>query len=177
MNRRGIRVTSVLVMAGLLIFAIYYPYKFFFQMIPLDFSGPTGWQEIYMVDDDVLVPLAARTAHFIKWIPSVLFTELMVVMALYLVHLIYRGVYFCDRTARALQWVGGLGALAALATLLSISFEAWMLTRFNAEHVAPIKFQFDSGEMGVLLAGLGVFMLGWVFRVAMFKDKENREII
>ena len=52
-----------------------------------------------------------------------------------------------------------------------------MLTAYNAEQRAPVKLFIESGEMGVLFAGLGLFLFGHVLMVTVLMDRENKEII
>ena len=175
-NRSHIWIARAL-LAGLIAFGAYYPYTFLRTMIPLAFSGPESWQFLWIVDDTALAPLGARLFHFSMWVPTVLATQGMILAAIWLVGLLLRGIYFETRTVRALQWVGGLAAVAGATALVSMSFEAWVLTAYNSGERAPIRFHFESGEIGVLLTGLGLFLLGWVLRVTVIMRRENQEIV
>ncbi len=162
---------------GVLIFALYYPYMFLTWMWKFDFSGPTSWQFLYIVDDDAEVPFAPRLFHFLMWLPSAIATQVSLVAALYLIWRVLRHAYFEMGTVTALQVAGIAAAIGAACNLIAASFEGWLLTRFNAEETLPIQFRLDSGETGVLLTGIGLFLLGWVVRLATIKRTENSEMI
>ncbi len=162
---------------GVLSFAIYYPYKFFNWMSVLNFSGPTGWHVLYFVEKTVEVPLATRIAHVFMWLPSVIATQVSLLAALYLIWQVMTQAYFEMRTVTALQVAGTAAAIGASLNLFVGGFDGWFLTRFNAGEKIPISFRLDSGESGVFLTGIGLFLLGWVVRLAMLKRTENSEMI
>ncbi len=165
-------------MVGMAVFAIYYPYKLITAFAAFHFSGPTSWQSHWMVDNTVLVPLWGRLVQVGLWVPTILSTQLMIFLIIYLVWLVEREVLFEKRTVRALKWVGGLAALAGATALVAIAFDAWWLTSWNTELPnRPIHVRFDSGEMGVLLCGLGLLLLGHILDIAVLKHRENEEII
>jgi hypothetical protein len=162
---------------GVLIFAIYYPYKFFSWMWVLDFSGPSGWQVLYFVEEGVEVPAYDRALHFAMWLPSVTATQISLLAALFLIWRVLKQDYFEVQTITALQVAGIAAAIGATFNLLIGSIDGWFLTRFNSDEKFSIQFRFESGEMGVLLTGIGLFLLGWVIRLALLKRTENSEII
>lgn len=162
---------------GLGVFAVYYPYFFFSTAWPYAFAGPESWQAYWLVEDDVLVPFAARAGQFVMWLPTVLATQGMILAAMWLVLLLLRGIYFEVRTVRALKWVGALAALAGSTSLIGQAFNPWVLTLFNSDKRLPVRFHFDSGEIGVLLVGLGLFLLGHVLHVTVILNRENKEFV
>lgn len=166
-----------LLLAGLVVFALFYPYRFFGWAIPFAFSGPEGWQSHWLVEDHVRVPFGVRLGHFLMWMPTVLATQAMIFAAIWFTVLILRGALFERRTVLALQWVGLCAALTSATALAALPFDGWILTRYNTDHVRGIRFYFDSGEIGVLLVGLGVFLLGRVLMVTVILDRENREFV
>lgn len=175
-DRSHIWITRALAL-GLFAFAIYYPYKFLATMVPFDFGGPEAWQNHWMIDPDAPITAAWQALHFFIWVPSVLATEAMLLAALWLTVLLMRGVTFDGRVVRMMQAIGLLAVLAAALWLAAAPFDSWMLTAFNAENVRPIRFLFDSGEIGLGIAGLGVFLLARVLHVTVLLDRENQEMI
>lgn len=166
------------VMLGLAVFAIYYPYRLLTWFVPFAFSGDASWQQHWMVDDTALVPFWGRLAQFSLWLPTIIATQVMILLALYLVWLIHKEVLFERRTVNALKWVGGSAAIAGFFALVAITFDAWMITGWNTELPnRPIHVHLESGEMGVLLCGLGLFLFGYVMEVAVLKKRENEGII
>jgi len=166
-----------LFLVGLAVFAFYYPYMFFTTGWPYAFAGPESWQGYWIVEDDVLVPFPARLGQFLMWLPTVLATQGMTLVSMWLVILLIRGIYFEPRTVRALQWVGALAALAGATSLIAQTFNPWLLTLYNADKHWPIRFHFDSGEIGVLLVGLGLFLLGRVLHLTVLLNRENKEFV
>ena len=168
---------AVGVLVGLIVFAIYYPYRLFSSFVPFAFSGDASWRSHFVVENSVLAPFSARLIQFLMWMPTVIASQMMILCAIYLVVLILRGVYFERRTVRALQAVGLCAAVAGATYLGALAFDGWWLTQFNVDNRLPIRFHFDSGETGVLLSGLGLFLLGWVLDIAVFKATENKEFV
>ena len=163
---------------GLVVFAAYYPYKLLTTFVPFAFSGAASWQPHWMVDDAALVPFWGRLAQFGLWVPTMVATQIMILLAIYLVWLFQREVLFEHTTIRVLKWLGSSAALAAVFALIAFAFDAWWLTSWNTELPRrAIQFHFESGEMGVLLCGLGLFLLGHVLEIAAFKQNENEDII
>lgn len=177
MNRSSISIFAWLALGGMAVFAIYYPYKFVTGLASIDFTGPTTWQMFYIVEDGIQVPLSARIGHFLAWVPTALATQVSIVASMLMVWRVIQQSYLHNGTIKILQWAGGAAAVAAFTALVAASLEAWMLTRFNTDNQFPVQLRIESGEMGVLLAGIGVFMLGWVIRIALDLDGENREIV
>ena len=164
--------------AGLAVFAVYYPYMLLSSFAPFAFSGPEPWQHHWLVDDAVVVPFWGRAAHFALWMPTVIATQAMILAALRLVWLVERDVLFEHRTVRALKWVGACAATAAVSGLAAMALDGWWLTSWNVEKARlPVRVHLESGEMGVLLCGLGLFLLARVLDVAVLKRTENEAII
>ena len=177
MRETHVKLLAAISFVGVLVFALYYPYKFFYEMWSLNFVGPKGWQVFYFVEDDVEVPFWARLGHFTMWLPSFIATQTSLLAALYLIWRVYRQIYFEMQTITALQIAGIGAAVGAACNLIAGSFDGWLLTRFNSDENFPISFRLESGEMGVLLTGIGLFLLAWVTRLALLKRVENSEMI
>lgn len=177
MRETHVKLLAAISFVGVLVFALYYPYRFFNWMWVLDFSGPKGWQVLYFVENDVEVPFLTRLAHFVMWLPSLIATQISLLAALYLIWRVYRQIVFEMQTITALQIAGIAAAVGAACNLLAGSFDGWLLTRFNSDENFPIRFRLESGEMGVLLTGIGLFLLAWVTRLALMKRTENSEMI
>ena len=164
-------------LVGLALFAVVYPALFLHQMIPFSFSGPSSWGLHWAVEDTAEVPLWARVVYFASWMPAIVATEVFIGAAIWLVILILRGVYFTRATVRALQWVGAAAAVSGVSILAAGSLALWQLTAFNSAERIPIRLWIESGEMGVLFDGLGVFLLAYLLKVTVLMADENREII
>ena len=177
MRENSVKFLAALCLLGVLAFTLYYPYRLFNWMWLLDFSGPSGWQVLYFVEDGVEVPFRARLLHFAMWMPSFVATQISLLAALYLIWRVFKQAYFEVQTITALQVAGIASAVGAACNLFAGSIEGWFLTQFNNDEKFPIHFRFDSGEMGVILTGIGLFLLGWVIRLAVLKRTENSEII
>lgn len=163
---------------GLVLFGLYYPWRFFSLAGSFAFSGPEPWQALRGIDADAAVTLGLRTGWFVMWLVPVLATEAMILAALRLCFLLLRGVYFEPPTIRAVQWVGGLAALAGASALIALMIEPWLMTSANiVAPRLPLAFRYNTGEIGVSLVGLGVFLVALVMRLAMTLQAENKEFI
>ncbi len=162
---------------AVIVFAIYYPYKFFSTSVSLHLSGPTSWQPYWWGQNDALIPLATRLGAFSIYLPAVIATQAMLLCVIWLTVLLIRGDFFSLRSVRLLTLVGGLAAAAGLFGLVGWAVTDWYILSFNPDHAIPFKLRYDSGEMGVAFAGLGLFLLGRVLRLVMLLDHENKEII
>ena len=164
-------------LVGMAAFAIYYPYKLLTQFVPFSFSGPEPWAAHWIVEDTVVAPLWLRASHFGLWVPTILGTLVMVLSAIYLVILLLRQSFFELSTVRALQRVGLWAAIAGFSALVAVAFEPWLMTLLNSENTRSPRIHLESGEMGVMLTGLGLVLLAHVLKLAVMKDRENKEII
>lgn len=164
-------------LVGLVVFAIYYPYKLLTSFVPFSFGGPESWQLHWMVEDHVLAPFWLRFTHFASWFPTMVATVIMLLAAIFLVVLLLRGAYFDFRTVKALQRVGFWAAIAGATAIFAMSFDGWLLTMMNDEYYRSITLRLESGEVGVFLVGLGLYLLARILLVATLKDKENREFV
>ena len=101
----------------------------------------------------------------------------MILSAIYLVFLLLRGTFFELSTVRALRRVGFWAAVAGFSALVAIAFEPWLMTILNSEDIRMPHLHLESGEMGVMLTGLGLVLLAYVLELAVIKDRENKEFI
>ncbi len=177
MRETTVRVLGPIAFIGVLIFSLYYPYKLLGWMWLLDFSGPSGWHVLYFVESTVQVPFRARLIHFVMWLPSAIATQISLLAALYLIWLVIKQAYFELRTVTALQVSGAAAAIGAVCNLIAGGLDGWFLTRFNTDARLQVSFRLESGETGVLLTGIGLFLLGWVIRLARIKHAENSEMV
>lgn len=177
MKQKRIAQFSTTVMVGLLIFLVYYPYRFFTETIPFAFTKPELWQEHWMVHHDVLIPFSIRSAYFAIWMLPVLATIIMTLVALYFFHLIRQGIYFDPRTVRSIQLMGICAAVSGAGVMLGYSLTPWLLTIMNAEDKRGIHFGYEPTEVGLVLTGLGLFMAGWIWNVVVLKAQENKEFV
>lgn len=171
------RVFAMFVAGALTAFAVYYPYKFLVESWPLAFSGPESWQAYWWVADDVLVPFRVRLIQWLVFVPTALATQAFLIGAIALVVMLLRGEYLTGRVVRLVTWVGGFAALAGVFSNIGMMFNPWLLTLYSPNQATPIMFRYDSGEIGVLLAGLGLFLAGQVLRLGLAIDTENKEFV
>lgn len=176
MPKRKITIACWLAIIGVVTFGAYYIYRFLDAMIPLNFHGDEGWQVLWFIEENIFAPFGARLVHFLMWMPTVFVTIGMLACALNVFRLVLRGRYFDPKTINSVKWVGILASLSGIFNFIASAVEAWWLTQFNPER-AEIHFRIDSGEMGVLLIGIGVFLLAWVLQVAHLLDHENKGMV
>lgn len=168
---------TVVLLIGLVLFSLYYPYSFFWHMWAFAFADPDRWQSMPFVDPGVIIPMGQRVIYFLVWMVPMLATQAMLLAAIWFCVKLLQGVYFELPTIRALQWVGVFGTLAGAGVLGALALNPWMLTMTNVQNTHGPRPIYQSGEIGVLLVGLGVFLVAWVMRLVMSLQSENKEFI
>ncbi len=164
-------------LVGMAVFGIFYTYTYLTRTWTFAFSGSENWQNLWFIDDEAVIPFAHRFGWFLLWKPAFIATLVMIFSSLRLVILLLRGTYFEPPVVRGLQWVGGSAAVAGFCGLAGSVFEPRILTTYGAEKVAPLRIVPDSGESGILLTGLGLFLLARVLHVTVIMNRESKEIV
>ncbi len=174
---RSVRIWATLALIGIGAFALYYPTIFVIRGIEANLQGDLSWRYWRGVDFYTPVPFFYRLGNILKYLPAVLFTEAMLIFAMLALWRIRGGRYFEHGTIIAVQWCGVCAALAAFTGLSGYAIEAWYVTAYNPTGRAPVHFVWDSGEIGVFLAGLGVALIAWVLRLIAGLDRDNQEYV
>jgi hypothetical protein len=177
MANKNIRSLSTCAIASLAVFLIYYPYRFLTDIIPFAFTNPEMWQTHWMVEHDVVIPNSIRFAYFGLWIMPVIATVLMTAVSMHFFYLIRRGVYFDHRIVRDIQLLGTFAAIAGAGVTLGYSLSPWLLTIMNSEERRDIHFGYEPSEISLILTGVGLFIAGWIWKVVVLKDQENKEFV
>ena len=79
---------------GIGLFFAFYLFAGIRQLILLDFSGPSVWGPLYIVDDYIHIPLSTRMAHVALVSPAIVSTAVMLIASLRLGVLLLRGTPF-----------------------------------------------------------------------------------
>ena len=177
MKYQSIRRFSNGMIVGMTVFLIYYPYRFLTDIIPFAFTSPDLWQTHWMVGHDIMIPNSIRFAYFGLWIVPVIATVLMTAVAMHFFYLIRLGVYFDQRIGQDIQLLGVFSAIAGAGVTLGYSLSPWLLTIMNSEGKRSIHFGYEPSEIGLILTGVGLFIAGWIWKVVVLKDQENKEFV
>lgn len=165
-------------LVGVAAFTIYYPVKFLMESLPHYFSGPEPWAQLRWIDETVLVPFSTRLAAFMLWVPTVIASQVMLMASVWLILLLIRGDYFTPRIVWLMKWIGVSGACAGGLSHVGLALNGWLVTSHNVvKPNLPIRPIYDSGEVGVFLVGLGLYLMAHVLHLTWLKDQENAGIV
>ena len=177
MQKTKVKYLSMLIMIGLTIFLIYYPYRVMNEIVPFSFTNPELWENHWMVEKGVAIPTGIRLAYLVLWLVTVLATMAMTVIAMHFFHLMRQGVYFDPRTVRDVQLMGLCAVVAGAGITISYSVMNWLLTFMNVNDKRGIHFGYEPSEISLILTGIGLFIGGWVFKVVVLQDQEIKDFV
>ncbi len=168
---------SSVILAAMGVFLVYYLYRAIGFLIEFSFLDHSLWEDHYMVRGDVLIPMWLRVSYFLAWMFPISATAFMLSVTMYLTNLIRSGGHFSIQMIRALQRVGVSAVIAGATLMGATSVWAWMITYENTVERRSPYFYYDSAQIGIILLGVGIFMLGWVLKTALLMRQENEEFV
>ncbi len=177
MQNTKIKYLSTIVMIGLSVFLIYYPYRVLNEIIPFAFTNPALWETHWMVEKGVTIPAGIRLSYLVLWLVPVLATMAMTLVAVHFFNLTRQGVYFDRRTVRDVQLMGVTAVIAGASITLAYSVVNWLITFMNVNEKRGIHFGYDPTEVGLILMGIGLFIGGWVLKVVVLQDQEIKGFV
>ncbi|KAB7614519.1 hypothetical protein F9L33_07715 [Amylibacter sp. SFDW26] len=177
MQKAKVKYVSTVIMIGLAIFLIYYPYRVFNEIVPFALTNPELWETHWMVEKGVMIPTSIRLAYLVLWLVPVLATMAMTAIAMHFFHLLRQGVYFDPKTVRDVQLMGLCAVVAGAGITLAYSVVNWLLTFMNVADKHGIHFGYDPSEISLILTGIGLFIGGWVLKVVALQDQEIKDFV
>lgn len=173
-----IRIMSTVAMAVMLPMLIYYPFEALSWNLELSFLDPGKWtRRDSWVDPNAQIATATRVVFFIIWLIPTVFGALGYFVGFSTLFLVRRGVVFDQRVARRLRAMGVLIFLSCTASLLAGAVSPMIRSWHNADGPLPLRFWYDSGNIGMAFCGLAFLFLGLVMREAIYIARENEEFI
>jgi len=177
MQKTRVKYLSTVVMVGLAVFLLYYPYRVFNGIVPFAFIDPQLWETHDLAEKGVTIPFGVRLAYLCMWMLPVLATMAMTCIAMHFFNLLRQGVYFDARVVRDVQGLGISAVVAGVGITVAYSIADWLITLMNVTQKRGVQFGYDPAEIGLILSGLGMFIAGWVVKVVVLQDQENKGFV
>jgi len=173
-----IRTLSTIGMVLMAPMLLYYPYHGLAWNLELSFLDPGAWtRNNHWVDPDAQIAMATRVVFFVLWALPTFFGWLAYFVGFRMLWLLRSGAVFDLRIAQSLRWLGALifgsSGIALFAGAVSPMIRSW----HNASGPLPLRFWYDSGNIGMIFCGLAFLFLGIVLREAIGIAEENRGFI
>lgn len=173
-----IRTMSTFAMIVMLPMLIYYPYEALLWNLELSFLDPDRWtRNSSWVDPDAQIAPLTRFVFFVAWAVPTVLGVLGYLAGFSVLVLLRRGVVFDPRIARRLSAMGVLIFLSSCTALLAGAVSPMIRSWHNADGPLPLRFWYDSGNIGLAFCGLAFLFLGLVMREAISIARENEEFI
>ncbi len=169
---------STIAMICLLPMLIYYPYEAIGWQLELSFLDWGKWTR----NDNWVYPyaeiaLSTRIVFFLVWFIPTLFGFAAYSTGFSMLWLLHGGVVFDPRIATRLRWMGLLITASAGLSLVAGAVSPMIRSWHNPDGPLPLRFWYDSGNIGMVFCGLGFFFLGLVMREAIRMARENEEFV
>jgi|TARA_B110000908_G_scaffold137892_1_gene163758 hypothetical protein len=175
---RRIRKLSTIAIIVMLPMMFYYPYHALSWSLELSFLDMGKWtRNDRWVDRDAQIAMTTRIVFFTMWAVPVVLGFVGYVAGFWALLFLRKGIVFDVRISRRLTIMGLMifssSTLALLAGALSPMVRSW----HNADGPLPLRFWYNSGNIGLAFCGLAFLFLGLVMREAIRIARENEEFI
>jgi len=173
-----IRNLSTFAMVLLIPMLIYYPYEALSWNLELSFLDPGKWtRNDAWVHPNAQIAMSTRIVFFVVWfVPTVLGWSAYAT-GLSILWLLRGGTVFERRIADRLVWMGALIFGSATTSLLAGAVSPMIRSWHNPDGPLPLRFWYDSGNIGLALSGLAFIFLGIVLKEAIKIARENEEFV
>ncbi|MEP5729272.1 MAG: hypothetical protein ABJL67_07835 [Sulfitobacter sp.] len=176
MNR--IKRLSTIAMFLMLPMMVYYPYEAISWQLDISFLDWGKWtRNDSWVHPDAVIPLGTRVIFFAIWFIPTVFGFAAYATGLNLLWLLRAGVVFDIRIAQRLRVMGVMIVLSATLSLLAGAVSPMIRSWHNPGGALPLRFWYDSGNLGMTFCGLAFFFLGLVMREAIRIARENEAFV
>jgi len=157
---------------------IAYPYEAFSWQLELSFLDPGMWtRDSRWVDGGAQIPMTTRWVFFLVWaIPTVIGLAAYLV-GFWTLWLVRKGIVFDVRIARNVTWMGTLIALSSGLSLAAGAVSPMIRSWHNIGGPLPLRFWYDSGNLGMVYSGLAFIFLGLVMHQGIKIARENETFI
>ncbi|MGC1506631.1 MAG: DUF2975 domain-containing protein [Sulfitobacter sp.] len=175
---KRIRNMSTVAMVCLLPMLIYYPYEAISWQLELSFLDPGKWtRNSSWVHPYAEIAMGTRLVFFVVWFVPTLFGVAAYATGFSMLWLLHRGVVFDARIAQRLRWMGLFIAASASLALAAGAVSPMIRSWHNPDGPLPLRFWYDSGNLGMVFCGLAFFFLGLVMREAIRIARENEAFV
>ncbi len=168
--------TALIALGG--VFLIYFVWRYVTFVVPLAFGDDGMLQRWFGYEDHAThIPLSTRLVYFIMTLLPNLAAVAAVLIGIRLMFHFRAEQYFHARTISTLRHIGlALMILAATAIFATIAINPWV-TQHRPEGALPFNFHIGTYDLGYLLAGILVYIVGWVMGEALKIQQENEGFV
>ena len=175
---RRIQFLSTALICLAVAFMAYHLWTYLSLIIPLAFTEPGMLQRWFGYPNaDIIIPLSTRIVYFLATlIPNLAAIGAVAFGIRLMLH--FRNIEFFEReTISTIRKVGiCLVALAFSAVLATVFINPWV-TQHNPAGALPLNFRISTSDLGYLLAGTLLFIIGWVMGEALKIQEENKAFV
>lgn len=122
-------------------------------------------------------PSWKRLYYFAFTSASVLSGLLAVAFGTRLMVHFWNGRFFETKTTNTIRWLGGSLMLVSVLSVAFVSVSPHVMTFGRALGTIPIQLRLNSYDLGYVLCGVLIFIIGWVLGEALRIEQENREFV
>ncbi|KIN64570.1 DUF2975 domain containing protein [Sulfitobacter noctilucicola] len=173
-----IRNLSTLAMIILVPMLVYYPYEALSWNLELSFLDWGKWtRNDNWVHPDAEIALPTRIVFFTVWLIPTVLGWLAYATGFSILWLLRNGTVFDVRIATRLKWMGGLIFGSSTAALVAGAVSPMVRSWHNPDGPLPLRFWYESTNIGMTFCGLGFLFLGIVMHEAIRIARENEEFV
>jgi len=181
---RRLRLVATLLLIATVLFTILWSWLLLRWVVPQVFGDLI--YENYFVEEGAQVTIMMRAIYGSLWFITI---GAGLVGAGFAVQMLWRvraGEYFTERTALSIKRFGLALVAAMICDTVLAAFGHSVLTWGNAPLVVgaegsigyvPPTYYYDSGDITVLLCGIGFFLIGWILQEGGRIETENRGFV
>lgn len=173
--------TRVLATVGMVAMApmiVYYPYHALAWNLELSFLDPGRWtRNDAWVHPDAVIATSTRVVFFVLWALPTLFGWLAYLTGFSLLWRLRNGPVFDTQVARRLTWMGSLIFASSAGALFAGAVSPMVRSWHNPEGPLPLRFWYDSGNLGMVFCGLAFLFLGILLHEAHRIAQENEAFV
>jgi hypothetical protein len=173
-----IRKLSIIAMIILVPMMLYYPYEGLRWNLELSFLDWGRWtRNDNWVDPEAQIALVTRTVFFVLWAVPTVLGLLGYACAFSMAWLLHKGIVFDLRISARLFWMGALIFMSSATALVAGAVSPMIRSWHNPDGPLPLRFWYDSGNIGLAFCGLAFLFLGLIMREAIHIALENEEFV
>lgn len=181
---RRLRRVATLLQYAVLAFVTFWSYLLLDWAIPVIFTDAIHTHRF--VETGAEVTVLMRVIYGGLWLSVLVAGWVGAAFAVRMSRQIRAGHYFTDKTARDIKWLGLSLVAAMICDTILAAFGHSVLTWGNAPKVpglpgsigyVPPSYYFDSGDITVMLCGIGFFLVGWLLQEGGRIEAENRGFV
>lgn len=150
------------------------------------------WQDLRIVENHAVISTKAKVIYGSMWIVSIATGSGAFLAGANMLSYFWRGQLFTHGSVRSIFWLGLALVVAMVWDTILDGFDHAILTMDNTgtaivdatgqvvsagKRYIPPSYDYDSGDISLMLCGFGFCLLGFVLRVAQRVDAENKEFI